>query len=229
MVKCYHMTTIDRIDSINKLGLTPRNEKNCKLINETRVKVFFSEGYEEAIALFIDFNIVYNKIKNGEMDIEDAILYKKILESHNIRDYLGDGIYLCFDKDVVENENNPVDGCTSKTIEPDNLKIVILRNLKDGTCSYSRFDILHYMMSKILTENINYNSIKWPNVDMFKNHYVRTEEEKILINQNKIRDYYVENSDKIQEFKNNDYQIIEVPLSEFINIIKHNIYGYKCR
>lgn len=226
MMKCYHMTTIDRIDSISKLGLIPRNPKISnetisKLINETRVKVFFSEGYEGAIALFIDVNIVYNKIKKGEMPLDDATLYKKVLESHTIRDYLGEGVYLCFDRDSVENENNSVDGCTSKVIEPDKLKVVVLENLKDGSFSYSRFDILHYMMSRILPENINYNGIKWPNIDMFKKHHARTEEEKISVNQNKIRDYYIENDDKIQVFRNNDYQMMEIPLSEFVYFINN--------
>lgn len=220
-MNCYHMTTIDRLKSINELGLTPRNEKNCKLINETRVKVFFSEGYEGAIALFIDFNIVYNKIKNKELSLEDDNLYMKVLESNSIRDYLGDGVYLCFDKSAVENENNSVDGCTSKIIEPDKLKVVILNNLEDDTYSYSRFDILHYMMSKISPENINYNGIKWPDIAMFKHHYARTEDEKVLVNQKKIRNYYIENYDRIQVFKNGNYQILEIPLFEFVSELSH--------
>lgn len=225
-MKCYHMTTIDRIDSINQFGLIPRNKEISndtisKLINETRVKVFFSEGFEGAIALFIDVNIVYNKIKKGEMPLEDDTLYNKILASQNLRDYLGSGVYLCFDSDVVENENNPVDGCTSKIIEPDKLRVVLLINLKDDSYSYSRFDILHYMMARTLPESIKYNGIKWPNTDMFKHHYARTEEEKILVNQNKIRDYYIENKDIINVFRNDNYQMIEIPLSEFINILNN--------
>ena len=62
-MKCYHMTTLDRLQSINEFGLLPRNERNCKLVNDYKVKVFFSEGFEGAIALFVDFNIVYNKIR----------------------------------------------------------------------------------------------------------------------------------------------------------------------
>lgn len=68
-MKCYHMTTLDRLKSINELGLLPRNERNSKLINDDKVKVFFSEGFEGAIALFVDFNIVYNKIKNRETEV----------------------------------------------------------------------------------------------------------------------------------------------------------------
>ena len=40
----YHMTSLDRLNSISKIGLTPRNEDNSKLINDKKNKVFFSEG-----------------------------------------------------------------------------------------------------------------------------------------------------------------------------------------
>ncbi len=152
------------------------------------------------------------------MPLEDERLYQKILHSLSIRDYLGDGVYICFDREFVENENNPVDGCTSKVIDPVKLRIVVLKNLSDNTFSYSRFDILHYMMSKVSPEDINYNGIKWP-ADMFKHHYARTEEEKILVNQNKIRDYYIENKEIIQKFKYKEYQVIEIPILEFLNLI----------
>lgn len=48
--------TLERLDSINKFGLTPRNEDNSKLISDDKVKVFFSEGFEGALALYVDFN-----------------------------------------------------------------------------------------------------------------------------------------------------------------------------
>ena len=37
----YHMTSLDRLVSISREGLTPRNEENSKLINDTKVKVLF--------------------------------------------------------------------------------------------------------------------------------------------------------------------------------------------
>ena len=40
----YHMTSLERLDSINKFGLTPRNEDNSKLISDDKVKVFFQKG-----------------------------------------------------------------------------------------------------------------------------------------------------------------------------------------
>ena len=39
----YHMTSLDRLNSISKFDLIPQNENNCKLINDEKNKVFFSE------------------------------------------------------------------------------------------------------------------------------------------------------------------------------------------
>ena len=63
------MTSLDRLVSISKIGLIPRNENNSKLINDEKNKVFFSEGFEGAIALFVDFEIVYENIKEGKSNI----------------------------------------------------------------------------------------------------------------------------------------------------------------
>lgn len=37
----YHMTSLDRLNSISKIGLTPRNEDNSKLINDKKKQSFF--------------------------------------------------------------------------------------------------------------------------------------------------------------------------------------------
>lgn len=79
-------------------------------------KCFFSEGFHGTIALLIDFNIVYNKIKNNQMQLSNNELYSRVINSKNIREYLGEGVYLTFDSEKVvnENENNEVDGFTSE-------------------------------------------------------------------------------------------------------------------
>lgn len=57
----YHMTSLDNLRSISKQGLIPQSGVNSKLIGDEKIKVFFSEGFEGAIALFVDFQIVYDK------------------------------------------------------------------------------------------------------------------------------------------------------------------------
>ena len=49
------MASIDKLQSIREKGL----------IGDEKVKVFFSEGFEGAIALFVDFQMVYDGIYLG--------------------------------------------------------------------------------------------------------------------------------------------------------------------
>lgn len=55
----YHMTSLNNLHSISKKGLIPQSGDNSKLIGDEKIKTFFSEGFEGAIALYVDFQIVY--------------------------------------------------------------------------------------------------------------------------------------------------------------------------
>lgn len=65
----YHMTSLNNLDSISKNGLIPQSGANSKLIGDDKIKTFFSEGFEGAIALYVDFQIVYDKIRTGQVHI----------------------------------------------------------------------------------------------------------------------------------------------------------------
>lgn len=208
-MKCYHMTTLDRLESINKIGLVPRNENNSKLINDNKVKVFFSEGFEGAIALFVDFDIVYNKIKNKEETLENQDLSEAVLASKNLQEYLKDGVYLCFDLDNTINERNFENGCTSETIKPERLKVVMLKDIKTKEVIYSKFDVIKYMMSKTKIENIKYYGVKYQGSPSFDVATAKI--------QNKVRKYYKEHFKDINYYNINDYEIFEKSLDEFLN------------
>lgn len=141
------------------------------------------------------------------MQLSDNELYSRVINSKNIREYLGEGVYLTFDSENVvnENENNEVDGFTSEKIKPDLLEVAIVENINDGTFSYSRFDVVHFMMAQIKPDDIKYNGIKWPNIKLYEKHNKKSEEEKIRINQSKIRQYYEENQELINKFRTNQY------------------------
>ena len=55
-MKAYHFTSVNNLESISKKGLVPGNGDNSKLIDDQKEKVFFSEGFEGVIALYVDFN-----------------------------------------------------------------------------------------------------------------------------------------------------------------------------
>ena len=132
------MTKIDNLDSISKLGLIPRNGDNSKLIHDDKIKVFFSEGYEGAIALYVDFSIVYHQVKKKEIILNDDYLTNKIMSSKNLEDYLEDGVYLSFDMNGITNERNFENGCTSQVIEPENLNVLVLKNMETALNAMKR-------------------------------------------------------------------------------------------
>lgn len=207
-MKCYHMTSIDRLKSIGKHGLTPHNEENSKLVNDNKIKVFFSEGFEGTIALFVDFDKVYNEIKNGETILDNVELNNKILSSKSLEEYLRPGVYLSFDKQDIYNERNFENGCTDNIIIPEMLNVLLLKDSTNNIYIYSRFEIIKYMMSKTKVQNIKYYGVKYPGSPNFD---VATERI-----QNKINKFYNENKEKIEKYNNDDYKLIEIPLNMFI-------------
>lgn len=207
-MKCYHMTTLDRLESINKLGLVPRNERNSKLVNDDKKKVFFSEGFEGAIALYVDFYIVFNNIKQKKVILDDKKLNDFVIESNSLEEYLGSGIYLCFDMGDIKNERNFENGCTSNIIDSKKLKVLMLKDRETNKILYGRFDLVHYMMAKVNPKEIKYygaNYLGSPSSIAATNRI-----------QNKVISYYDENYDKIKKYDNEIYQLIEVSLSEFL-------------
>ncbi len=83
----YHMTALNNLPSIAVQGLIPQNGNNGKLIEEEKIKVFFSEGFEGAVALYVDFDIVFDKIKKAQMKITDEFVLQKLLKSKNLSDF----------------------------------------------------------------------------------------------------------------------------------------------
>ncbi len=211
-MKCYHMTKLDYLDSINQFGLLPRSGDNSRLIQDDQVKVFFSEGYEGVIALYVDFSIVYRKAKEKEITLDDD-LKGKILLSKDLEDYLGDGVYLSFDMNGIKNERNFENGCTSQPIASDIINVLLLEDITNGNITYSRFDIIHYMMSTISPEQITYYGEKYPDSPPFDAATKRI--------QDKVKKYYEENKEIIDVYRSGSYKLKELSLNEFLNYSKN--------
>ena len=211
-MKCYHMTKLDYLDSINQFGLLPRSGDNSRLIQDDQVKVFFSEGYEGATALYVDFSIVYRKAKEKEITLDDD-LKGKILLSKDLEDYLGNGVYLSFDMNGIKNERNFENGCTSQPIASDIINVLLLEDITNGNITYSRFDIIHYMMSTISPEQITYYGEKYPDSPPFDAATKRI--------QDKVKKYYEENKEIIDVYRSGSYKLKELSLNEFLNYSKN--------
>lgn len=208
----YHMTPLYNLRSIREKGLIPQNGVNSKLIGDKKVKVFFSEGFEGAIALFVDFQIVYDKIKKEQMKIADECVEKQLLTSKTLFDYLGEGVYLRFDGTKIENERNFENGCTDMTIPPEELSVCILRRKDTNSILFSRFKIIHYMMATIPPEQIYYYGVPYEGSPNFAEATNRIQE--------KVKQYYDEHKTEISEYKNHEYTLDVIALKDFFVILQ---------
>ena len=205
----YHMTALNNLPSIAVQGLIPQNGNNGKLIEEEKIKVFFSEGFEGAVALYVDFDIVFDKIKKAQMKITDEFVLQKLLKSKNLSDFLGEGVYLRFDGTGIRNERNFENGCTDMTILPEMLSVCILRKECDNSIIFSRFEIIKYMMAKVQPEQIKYYGAIYEGSPNFIEATERIQE--------KVKKYYKDHQTEIIEYSNCDYICDFVRLKDFVD------------
>ena len=207
MKKCYHMTSLDRVRSISVSGLTPQNGDNSKTVNDTKVKVFFSEGMTGAVALYADLQKHYDDIKAGNVGKTPQDRVEAVNATNSLEEYLGgDGVYFIFDGTDLENEKNFMDGCTDQSIAPENLQVCLLKNNETNTVSYSRYDIIKYMMSKVPAESIYYTGKD------VKPEEVETATTQIRTN---VNWFYENNKSAINAFRAGNYTLENIPLREF--------------
>ena len=203
------MTALNNLSSIAVQGLTPQNGDNGKLIGEEKVKVFFSEGFEGAVALYVDFDIVFDRIRKEQVKVADGFVRKKLLTSKNLSDFLGEGVYLRFDGTGIKNERNFENGCTDIIIPPEKIEVCILRNENDNSIIFSRFRIIKYMMAKIQPEQIKYYGAIYegsPNFAEATDHI-----------QEKVKRYYKDHQAEISEYGNCGYILDFIGLKDFVN------------
>ena len=189
--------------------MIPQNGNNGKLIGEEKIKVFFSEGFEGAVALYVDFDIVFDKIKKAQMKITDEFVLRKLLKSKNLSDFLGEGVYLRFDGTGIRNERNFKNGCTDIIIPPEKIEVCILRNENDNSIIFSRFRIIKYMMAKIQPEQIKYYGAIYKGSPNFTEATDRIQE--------KVKRYYRDHQTEISEYVNCGYILVSINLKDFVN------------
>jgi hypothetical protein len=131
---------------------------------------------------------------------------EKIQASKNIEEYMGEGVYFIFDGTEIENENNFMDGYTSQTISPEQLQVCLLKNNDTNEVSYSRFDIINYMMAKVPAESIHYSG---KDIEQEKI-------EKVTLDiQNNVKQYTESHAQEIKKYQFGNYTIENMPVREF--------------
>ncbi len=203
----YHMTALNNLRAIAAQGLLPKNGNNGKLIGEEKVKVFFSEGFEGAIALFVDFEMVFDRIKKGQRKVTDEFVKTRLQNSKSLSDYLGEGVYLRFDGTGIKNERNFENGCTDRSISPKDLRVCILRS--GHSILFSRFEIIKYMMAKVPPEQIKYYGTSYEGAPTFAEATSRIRE--------RVKKYYQCHQAEIQEYTNCSYTLDFIDLNDFVD------------
>lgn len=206
MKKYYHMASLDRIRSISNVGLTPDDEDSNKLVNDIEKKVSFSEGMTGVVAQYANYQKHYDLIKSGVVgDVQQEVI-EKVQITQNMQEYLGEGVYISFNGEEIENEKNFMNGATDKSIDSENINVCLLRNNETGEVSYSSSNIVHYMMAKIPVETINYagTDISEEKIDK------RTE-----VIRNDVLSYIKSHEKEINLYKYGDYTIESIPVKSF--------------
>lgn len=133
---------------------------------------------------------------------------RMVAETSDFEEFMGDRIFLTFSADDIELENESVkkteeyrkistgmefaDGSTSKAIPPEILKVCVLRNEQTGECTYSRDDIVKYMMLTHLVDTLHQGT---PDHQKRRQEYYQDRAEEISA----MADYEMEYMD-LQEF-----------------------------
>ncbi len=208
--ECFHFTYLNRAFSIREKGLTARVEDNSQVVKDTSAKVSFSDGRYAAAGLMANFYRIYTDIKTGKRDTDKTNhnIEKKVLESESFEEFLGDGMYFIFDGTNIENTGgnsghiNPFDAGTKESINPNDLKVCMLRNKQTGELSYSKFDFAQYLMMNLTCED-----------------YSKMPEEII----SDIEFYKENHAEEMHKFKTAEYSLEFMPIDEFCQIYKKEI------
>ena len=137
----YHHTKVEFLKEIVENGLVGKIGYNSKLGKETLPRVYFSEGIEGVLAISEAFQARFNNLKK-----------ENHWENITLEDFLGESVYLRFSSQGYPNENPNLEnafrnGCTSKNIPPEKIKICYLKNKVSGQIFYHRDDIIKYMLA----------------------------------------------------------------------------------
>lgn len=205
MKKYYHMSSLDKVRSISNVGLMPSEDDN-KLGNDIENKVSFSEGMTGVVAKYANCQKHYDLIKSGVVGGVEPDIVEKIKATESMQDYLGDGVFLIFDGENIENKKNFMDGATDSSIDSDDLQVCILRNNETGEVTYSRFNIVHYMMSKVPLETISYSGIDESEDKI---------EKKTEVIRQDISNYVKEHEKEINTYKYGDYTLENISVKSF--------------
>ena len=106
------------------------------------------------------------------------------------------------------NERNFENGCTSKIIDPKILNVCIIKDSIDNSIIYSRFEIIKYMMSRVLVNDIKYYGANYKDSPDTVIATKRIQE--------KVNKYYNNHKNEFEKYKDDRFVLEYMPLRRFI-------------
>ena len=157
--------------------------------------------------------LLKDELAEKEAIIKAVDWINEIMEYKDFSDYIGEGVYLTISgiTDVISNDEK--DCYTTKTIPPEKIKIVLLKNKITGEIIDSRENILTYFMSITPIESIIESTHNVVTIKVIKELYNK-----------KINDIACYNS--------NNFEIEEVPICMYLVNNKENnknVSNYRCK
>lgn len=230
----YHMTKNKYVRQIRKEGLQPLNGEQSKIIGDTKKCVFYSQGKEGAIVMYLAFRKKYEDLK-GERGNELLKMYKDYLDgklelskeasiiltnrvkqieaircTENFRDYYEEGPYFSIQnlkvEEIDDKQFNFANSWVTETIQPNQLQVVSLRNKRNGEVTASKHDVIKYMMSQTTP-----GAIENMGIDDSRAEYIRR--------------CYEENKEEIYRFAR-DYEVDMMSVEEYADVLEN---GYAKR
>jgi hypothetical protein len=233
MSENYHMTNNKYLMNIAKEGLIRQNGDNSQSIGDGKNVVFYSQGKEGAIVMFLDFKKHYDDFKgekgdkvlqkyqmhqSGEETLEEAevdSLKKQVNQIENVRrtstfkEFVGEGVYFNVNgivpEDIQDKNFNFANSWTTKDVPPENLEVLMLRDKNSGEVLSSKFDIIDYFLSQTPPEKIAEMGIN----DSLEQY---------------ITNYYKENYDRISSLGSN-FSLEKVAVQKYVEQYRGNTFS----
>ena len=221
----YHFDSNKWMRYIKENGLVPHNGQNSQSIGDEKEVVFYSQGKEGAIVMYMDFIKHFDEYRREEGDrilskYESANLnrgemsdkeFKKLenqvkqvtqmRETDSLDGYLGKGPYLEIfgldNKEVNDPNFHFSNMWTTETIPPEQLKVVALKEKAGDRVITDKNEIINYFLSQISPEEIRNFEINNP----LKNF---------------ILDYQKEHSQELEQLSN-QFDLTNISIQEYID------------
>jgi len=201
----YHFDNNKWMRYIKDNGLVPHNGQNSQSNKDNKKVVFYSQGEEGAVVMYMDFLKHYEDFKGEKGDkakakYDDAVAGRielsedemnslksqvneinRIRETDSIEEYVGEGPYLIIseveDETIDDKHFNFANSWTTKTIPPEKLSVMVLKDKNGGKDLSEKADIIDFFLGKMTKAQVRELPINDKLSDYISNYMDEHQEE----------------------------------------------------